>query len=58
MVNELVIVGLIETITIRRESFGNHMSKRVENWRHLMTDLKFVVDRQVPVGFTSIHDVL
>lgn len=58
MVNELVIVGLIETIMIRRESFGNDMSKEVEHLKHAMTDFEFVVDRQVPVTFASIHDVL
>lgn len=58
MLNELVIVGLTETMAIRRESFGDDMSKRVANWRRLVTDLEFVVDLQVLVGFAFIHDVL
>jgi hypothetical protein len=34
------------------------MSKRVKNWRHPVTDFELVVDRQVPIGFAFIHDIL
>lgn len=44
-VNELEIVGLIETMIIRRESLGNDVSKGVENRGRLVADLEVVLDR-------------